>query len=76
MQKTIYILYIYITFVQSVFHDKHNIAWLVGQSRCRLSVGGFYKSLPLQGNWFGMAVNEADPPQGRANRVEVGRDKG
>lgn len=46
--------------------------WSVNQHRCRLTEGGFYNPLPLKGTWFGMALNVADPPRGRANRVEVG----
>lgn len=31
------------------------------QRCCRAAVGMFYKPPPLQGNWFGMALNVADP---------------
>lgn len=31
------------------------------QCCCRATVGMFYKPPPLEGNWFGMALNVADP---------------
>lgn len=50
-------------------------AWSVGQHRCRLALGRFYKPLPLEGDWFGMALNVADPPRGCTNGVEVGKER-
>lgn len=37
---------------------------LRGQHQFRLAVGGFYNPLPLQDNWFRVALNVADPPGG------------
>lgn len=35
-----------------------------------------YNPLPVPTNWFGMALNVADPPRGPANGVEVGWCRG
>ncbi len=46
----------------------------VSQHQCRLA-GGFYNSLPVTANWFGMALNVADSPREHRNRVEVDRER-
>lgn len=37
--------------------------WSANEHQCRLTVGGFYDPLPLQSNWFEMAINVVAPLQ-------------
>ena len=34
-----------------------------------------FNPLPLPTNWFGMALNVADPPHERTHGVDVGRER-
>ena len=53
----------------------HMLAKPASMHSLRHADGGPYHPLPLSTNWFGMALNVADPPREHTSAVEVGRER-